>query len=210
MPELERKPTEGAPARWVRAARTNLRRRMARSPIAFAIEWRGFSGQLRDGRVALPLRRSQAPAGDPLRQLGRLDHRGEARGRRRRIHRPPRDRRHRGHLARPAFQRRHVARGAVAREAPVAGQLGGGAARAGGGERDGGQPGAGRAPDAVGGRAQPAGDRWHPRRPASGHAGSIAAQQRSGAPPRRDPHRSRARRRIRHRGSHRCGGARER
>ena len=40
MPELD-----GAPSRWVRAARTNLRRRMARSPIAFAMS----GGEVRRG-----------------------------------------------------------------------------------------------------------------------------------------------------------------
>jgi NTE family protein len=42
MPELE-------PARWVRAARTNLRRRMARSPIAFAISGGGSQGSFETG-----------------------------------------------------------------------------------------------------------------------------------------------------------------
>ncbi len=42
MPELE-------PARWVRAARTNLRRRMARSPIAFAMSGGGSQGSFETG-----------------------------------------------------------------------------------------------------------------------------------------------------------------
>ena len=49
MPELERQATEGAPARWVRAARTNLRRRMARSPIAFAMSGGGSQGSFETG-----------------------------------------------------------------------------------------------------------------------------------------------------------------
>jgi NTE family protein len=38
-----------APARWVRAARTNLRRRMARSPIAFAMSGGGSQGSFETG-----------------------------------------------------------------------------------------------------------------------------------------------------------------
>jgi NTE family protein len=45
VPEL----VEAAPARWVRAARTNLRRRMARSPIAFAISGGGSQGSFETG-----------------------------------------------------------------------------------------------------------------------------------------------------------------
>lgn len=51
MPELERKGTEGAPARWVRTARTNLRRRMARSPIAFAMSGGGSQGSFETGAL---------------------------------------------------------------------------------------------------------------------------------------------------------------
>jgi NTE family protein len=44
MPDLE-----SAPVRWVRAARTNLRRRMARSPIAFAMSGGGSQGSFETG-----------------------------------------------------------------------------------------------------------------------------------------------------------------
>jgi predicted acylesterase/phospholipase RssA len=40
---------EREPARWVRAARTNLRRRMARSPIAFAMSGGGSQGSFETG-----------------------------------------------------------------------------------------------------------------------------------------------------------------
>ena len=59
-------------------------------------ERRRVAGQLRDRRAAVPLRRPQAAPGDPLRQLGRLDHRGEARRGRRPGDRPAGDRRGRG------------------------------------------------------------------------------------------------------------------
>lgn len=51
MPELERKGAEAAPARWVRTARTNLRRRMARSPIAFAMSGGGSQGSFETGAL---------------------------------------------------------------------------------------------------------------------------------------------------------------
>ena len=45
----ERKASDGGPARWVRTARTNLRRRMARSPIAFAMSGGGSQGSFETG-----------------------------------------------------------------------------------------------------------------------------------------------------------------
>jgi NTE family protein len=42
---------DGAPARWVRAARTNVRRRMARSPIAFAMSGGGSQGSFETGAL---------------------------------------------------------------------------------------------------------------------------------------------------------------
>jgi NTE family protein len=51
MTELERRATEGAPARWVRTARTNLRRRMARNPIAFAMSGGGSQGSFETGAL---------------------------------------------------------------------------------------------------------------------------------------------------------------
>jgi predicted acylesterase/phospholipase RssA len=54
MPERAPQPpaataADTAPARWVRAARTNLRRRMARSPIAFAMSGGGSQGSFETG-----------------------------------------------------------------------------------------------------------------------------------------------------------------
>jgi predicted acylesterase/phospholipase RssA len=48
-PDPEQKASDGGPARWVRTARTNLRRRMARSPIAFAISGGGSQGSFETG-----------------------------------------------------------------------------------------------------------------------------------------------------------------
>jgi predicted acylesterase/phospholipase RssA len=45
LPDLD----TSAPARWVRAARTNLRRRVARSPIAFAMSGGGSQGSFETG-----------------------------------------------------------------------------------------------------------------------------------------------------------------
>lgn len=50
-PETPRKATDGGPAKWVRTARTNLRRRMARSPIAFALSGGGSQGSFEAGAL---------------------------------------------------------------------------------------------------------------------------------------------------------------
>ena len=50
-PEPPRKATDGGPAKWVRTARTNLRRRMARSPIAFALSGGGSQGSFEAGAL---------------------------------------------------------------------------------------------------------------------------------------------------------------
>jgi predicted acylesterase/phospholipase RssA len=49
--EPPRKATEGGPAKWVRTARTNLRRRTARSPIAFALSGGGSQGSFEAGAL---------------------------------------------------------------------------------------------------------------------------------------------------------------
>jgi predicted acylesterase/phospholipase RssA len=50
-PDPPRKATDGGPAKWVRTARTNLRRRMARSPIAFALSGGGSQGSFEAGAL---------------------------------------------------------------------------------------------------------------------------------------------------------------
>ncbi len=50
-PEPPRKAVDGGPAKWVRTARTNLRRRMARSPIAFALSGGGSQGSFEAGAL---------------------------------------------------------------------------------------------------------------------------------------------------------------
>lgn len=50
-PDPPRKASDGGPAKWVRTARTNLRRRLARSPIAFAMSGGGSQGSFEAGAL---------------------------------------------------------------------------------------------------------------------------------------------------------------
>lgn len=50
-PDPARRAGDGGPAKWVRTARTNLRRRMARSPIAFAMSGGGSQGSFEAGAL---------------------------------------------------------------------------------------------------------------------------------------------------------------
>jgi NTE family protein len=50
-PEPPRRAVDGGPANWVRTARTNVRRRMARSPIAFALSGGGSQGSFEVGAL---------------------------------------------------------------------------------------------------------------------------------------------------------------
>ena len=52
---------------------------MARSPIAFAMSGGGSQGSFETGALRFLYDDLELRARDPLRQLGRVDHRGEAR-----------------------------------------------------------------------------------------------------------------------------------
>ncbi len=117
--------------RIVRSARTNLRRRLARRPIAFVLSGGGSQGSFEVGvlrylyddlsvRPAILVGSSVGAIIAAKLAEGDDEESGT-----------PRDRRARGHLARPRVELGHVAHRALARQAPVAGHVGVGAARPG-------------------------------------------------------------------------------
>ena len=153
-----------------------------------------------------------AAARDPLRQLGRLDHRGEARRGRRPGDRPARDRRARGDLARPA--RRTTTCGCaepwlekLRSQANWASELRGRAAENG----TAGSQARVVLRMLVRGRAPPARDRRHARRAPPGACGpGRCCSMEPVRPLVETRHRSRADRRVGDHAAHRRGGPRER